>query len=40
MQIHYILGYRNDQIFYGYKLALEIVENGHGDRNINYEIKR
>ena len=41
MQIHYnILGYRNDLIFHGYKLAIEIVENGHSDRNINYKIKR
>ena len=29
-----------DIYFYDYKLAIEIDENGHIDRNINYEIRR
>ena len=40
MQTQYnILGYRIGQYFYDYKLAIEIDENGHSDRNIYYEIK-
>ena len=29
-----------DLYFHDYKLAVEIDENGHSDRNIKYEIKR
>ena len=40
MQTQYnILGYRIGQYFHDYKLAIEIDENGHSDRNIYYEIK-
>ena len=35
-----MLGYRIDLYFNGYKLAIEIDENGHSNRNIDYEIKR
>ena len=35
-----MLGYRVDLYFHDYKLVAEIDENGHGDRNIDYEIKR
>ena len=35
-----ILGYRIDLYFHDYKLAIEIDENGHSDRNIDYTIKR
>ena len=35
-----VLGYRIDLYFHDYKLAIEIDENGHSDRNIDYEIKR
>ena len=35
-----VLSYRIDLYFHDYKLAIEINENGHGDRNIDYEIKR
>ena len=35
-----VLSYRIDLFFYGYKLAIETDENGHSDRNIDYEIKR
>ena len=35
-----VLGYRIDLYFYEYKLAIEIDELGHNDRNTNYEIKR
>ena len=31
--------YRIFLYFHGYKLAMEIDENGHSDRNIDYEIK-
>ena len=34
------LGYRIDLYFHYYKLAIEIDENGHSDRNIEYEIKK
>ena len=41
MQTQYnVLSYRIDLCFHDYKLAVEIDENGHSDRNINYEIKR
>ena len=35
-----VLGYRIDLYFYEYKLAIEIDEFGHNDRNTDYEIKR
>ena len=35
-----MLGYRIDLHFHDYKLAIEFYENGHTDRNIDYEIKR
>ena len=35
-----VLGYRTDLYFYDYKLAIEIDELGHNDRNTDYEIKR
>ena len=34
------LGHRIDLYFHGYKLAIEVDENGHNDRNIDCEIKR
>ena len=41
MRIQYtVLGYRIDLYFYEYKLAIEIDELGHNDRNTDYEIKR
>ena len=35
----YVLSYRIDLYFHDYKLAIEIGENGHSDRNIDYKIK-
>ena len=35
-----VLGYRIDLYFYEYKLAIEIDELGHNDRNADYETKR
>ena len=36
MQTQYnVLSYRIDLCFHDYKLAVEIDENGHSDRNIN-----
>ena len=35
-----VLGYWIDLFFHDYKLAVEINENGHSDRIIDYEIKR
>ena len=35
-----VLRYRVDLYFHDYKFAVEIDENGHNDRNIDYEIKR
>ena len=35
-----VLGYRIDLYFHKYKLAIEINELGHTNRNINNEIKR
>ena len=41
MQTQYsVLGYRIDLYFHDYKLALEVDEKGHKDRDINYEIER
>ena len=40
MQIKYVLSYRIDLYFHDYKLSIEIHENGHSNRNIDYEIKR
>ena len=41
MQIHYnVIGYRIDLYFHDYKLAIEIDELGHNDRNLDYEIQR
>ena len=37
---HNVLRYRIDLYFQDYKLAIEIDENGHSDRNINSKIKR
>ena len=34
------LGYRIDLYFYDYKLAIELDEKGHKDRNIDHEINR
>ena len=40
MQTQYnILGYRIDLYFHDYKFAIEIDENGHSDRNTDYEMK-
>ena len=35
-----MLGYRIDLYFHDYKLPIETDENGHSNRNIDYEIKR
>ena len=35
-----VLGYKNDLHFHEYKLAIEVNELGHNDRNKDYEIKR
>ena len=35
-----VLSDRIDLNFYDYKLAIELDENGHRDRNIDYEIKQ
>ena len=41
MQTQYsVLGYRIDLYFHDYKLAIEVDEKGHEDRNIDHEIKR
>ena len=41
IQIQYIvLGYRIDLYFYEHKLAIEIDELGHNDRNTDYETKK
>ena len=40
MQTQYnVLGYKIDLYFHDYKLAIEIDENGHSERNIDYKIK-
>ena len=39
MQTQYsVLGYKIDLYFHEYKLAIEVDELGHNDRNIDYEI--
>ena len=41
MQTQYsVLGYKIDLYFHEYKLAIEVDELGHNDRNIDYEIPR
>ena len=41
MQTQYsVLGYEIDLYFHDYKLAIEVDEKGHKDRNIDHEIKR
>ena len=35
-----VLGYRIDACFSKYKLAIEVDEQGHNDRDIDYEIER
>ena len=41
MQTQYrVLGYRIDLYFHDYKLAAEVDEKGHKDRNIDHEMKR
>ena len=35
-----VLSYRIDLYFHDYKLAIEIDENGHSNRSIDYKIKR
>ena len=35
-----VLIYRIDLYFHDYKLTIEIDENGHSDRNVDYKIKR
>ena len=35
-----VLAYRIDLYFHEYKLAIEIDENGHSNRNIDFKIKR
>ena len=40
MQTQYgVLGYKTDLYFHDYKLAIEVDEKGHKDRNIDHEIK-
>ena len=40
MQTQYsVLGYRIDLYFHDYKLAIEVDEKGHKDRNMDHEIK-
>ena len=36
---HNVLGYKTDAYFSKYKLAIEVDEHGHKDRNIDYEIQ-
>ena len=41
MQTQYsVLGYRIDLYFHKYKIATEVDEKGHKDRNINHKIER
>ena len=41
MQTQYtVIGYRIDFYFHKYKLAIEVDELGHNDRNIDYETQR
>ena len=37
---YHVLDYNIDLYFHDCKLAIEIDENGHSDRNIDYQIKR
>ena len=37
---HNVVGYRIDAYFPQYKLAIEVDEQGHNSRDINYEIER
>ena len=37
---HSVLGYRIDIYFHDYKLAIEVGEKDHKDRNIDHEIQR
>ena len=39
-QYYSVLGYRIDLYFLDYKLSIKIDENGHSNRNIDFEIKR
>ena len=41
MQTQYkVLSYRTDLYFHDYKLAIEVDDNWHSDRSIDYETKR
>ena len=41
MQTQYtVIGYRIDPYFHEYKLAIEVDELGHNDRNIEFQIQR
>ena len=41
MQTEYsVLGYKIDLYFHDYKLAIEVDEKGHKDRNFDHEIRR
>ena len=41
MQTQYnVLSYGIDLCFHDYQLPIEIDENGHSDKNIDYKIKR
>ena len=41
MQTQYsVLGFRSDLYFHKYKLAIEVYELGHADRNLSKEIER
>ena len=37
---HNVLGYRIDAYFFKHKLAMEVDEQGHNNRDIDYEIER
>ena len=37
---HSVLGYRTDAYFPKHKLAIEVDEQGHNDRDIDYEIEK
>ena len=37
---HNVLGYRIDAYFFKFKLAKEVDEQGHNDKDIDYEIER
>ena len=40
IQTQYVLGYRIDLCFHDYELAIEIDENSHSDRNMDFRLKR